>query len=371
VLGIAACYKNPFLNDDAMTVCERRTPSRPVPLLDHTACASRYLKDFEEVHQLGKGAFGTVFLSRSRVDGCTYAIKKSSVQSRNEVQKQALLKEVFAMAACVGIQHVVRYHSAWYDCDQLFIQMEACDGTIEGCYLKPNGPRADYLTLCTILQQIATALAGMHDRGMSHLDVKPENIYFKSEGQFRLGDFGLTHSESLMAKGSEPLEGDARYLAPEMIGLSQGCCVSLHPCDVFSLGVTLVELASGERVDRHSQPLAAVLMGKPLVLSGRMLGSPLSKMLQAMLYLRPDMRPTTTQVAHDAGLLRVPEETNDSIESPRVALDLEQRHCEGKRCKSAHYLALLPWTLLEDGTASHSATKRQVLHVTEWMQRDG
>ena len=56
--GAAACYTNPFLSVESLTAAERKTPSRPVPLLDRSLKASRYLADFEELSQLGKGSFG-------------------------------------------------------------------------------------------------------------------------------------------------------------------------------------------------------------------------------------------------------------------------------------------------------------------------
>ncbi|KAJ1486989.1 kinase-like domain-containing protein [Baffinella frigidus] len=329
-LGAAACYTNSFLSAESLTAAERKTPSRPVPLLDRSIKASRYLTDFEELSQLGKGSFGTVFLSRSRTDGCTYAVKKSTELVRTDGGKRTLLKEVFAMAALAGVQHVVRYHSAWYDCDQLYIQMEACDGTLAGRFLSPKGGRADDQTLFAILHQIGTALAGMHEKGMSHLDVKPENIYYKGESNFRLGDFGITHSEAMVAEGKEPMEGDGRYIAPELIqGLSQGFCLSLHPCDIFALGVTILELASGTPIDRHAPPLSPVLAGLPLALPGRAATSPLMLILSGMLHLRAEVRPSAAGVAGDAAQERVEScGEEETLQGLREALASERRKRE-------------------------------------------
>jgi len=215
-VGAKACRQNPFLTC-ALTDKERRTPSRALPRLERGAKATRYLQDFEELSMLGQGNFGNVFLARSRIDGQTYAIKrKDGFRSHGRElnkQEERAMREVWAMAALAHVPNVVRYHGAWCENSQLFIQMEACECHIKERYLGKN-PSA--CVLLRILVQIGTALAGMHEMGLAHLDVKPDNIYCSADA-FRLGDFGLVCSQTMVNDGIEPEEGDGRYASPQVI----------------------------------------------------------------------------------------------------------------------------------------------------------
>jgi len=93
-----------------------------------------------------------------------------------------------------------------------------------------------------LIEQIAPTLNFMHERGVLHLDVKPENIYVTRNGCFKIGDFGMSVAKEFWGKGEQ--EGDSMYLAPEV--LREGL---LGPsADLFSFGMTLHRLVTGECV---------------------------------------------------------------------------------------------------------------------------
>lgn len=78
----------------------------------------------------------------------------------------------------------------------------------------------------------------MHERGVAHLDVKPDNIYVKN-GVYKLGDFGC----ATLLDNSLPIEeGDARYMPPEILNEKHD---DLDKADIFSLGVAMYELIRG------------------------------------------------------------------------------------------------------------------------------
>jgi len=254
-VGVKACRRNPFLATP-LTDKEKKMPSRPLPRLG-TARASRYLQDFEELAMLGQGNFGSVSLARSRIDGATYAIKRKE-GVRNDSgnltkQEEKAMREVWAMAATVHVPYVVRYHGAWCEENQLFIQMEACECHIKERYLGKNPGAA---TLLRMIEQIGTALAGLHELGLGHLDVKPDNIYC-SGPDFRLGDFGLACSQQMVQEGVEPEEGDGRYASPQVI--------QVRACRVVSPHARIPPQRSARLHPRRSCPRASVRPSNSMV----------------------------------------------------------------------------------------------------------
>jgi serine/threonine protein kinase len=117
-----------------------------------------------------------------------------------------------------------------------------------------------------ILEQIAQALAYMHDKGYVHRDVKPENILFNKGGEARLVDYGLTLKiRTGLAKlfgGKAPRQGTRSYISPEQI---RGEAPS-PSADIYSFGITCYELACGRqpfRADSPSELLAKHLKEQP------------------------------------------------------------------------------------------------------------
>jgi Tol biopolymer transport system component len=118
--------------------------------------------------------------------------------------------------------------------------------------------------ILTIARQVAAGLAAVHEKGITHRDVKPENLFITTDGRVKILDFGLakqapsagdvavTRTRALTAAGT--VVGSVGYMSPEQV---RGQAVDAST-DIFSFGVVLHEMASGERPFAHASEVATL-----------------------------------------------------------------------------------------------------------------
>jgi serine/threonine protein kinase len=283
------------------------------------AGTSRFDCEFEVVRQVGCGSYGRVFLCQHRVDGCYYAVKRLKCPVTGERKKAMLLREVFALSVLMKgktlpqfAHRIVRYFNAWIEDEELYIQLEWCrGGTLQEDFAKrcpqpgeaaaagkakgPAGPEGaaeagrPYAPqeLLELLLQLSEGLAYMHAHGLAHLDVKPENVLVAELGQYRLSDLGLAAG---LAEAPQA-EGDRRYLPCEALDEQ---VAHLDKIDMFSLGATLYELATGRPLPRSDIDWAQLRNGNLADLSR--VGPFLRDAIRALMHSDPLRRPSAQNV---------------------------------------------------------------------------
>src|SRR5262249_8483537 len=157
---------------------------------------------------------------------------------------QRFLREAQA-AAAVKHDHVVTIYQVGEDRGVPFLAMEFLQGESLDDWLK-RGRRPNASQVVRLGREIARGLAAAHDKGLIHRDVKPANIWLDREhaGRVKLLDFGLARAagDNVHLTQSGCIVGTPAYMAPEQ---GRGEKVD-HRCDLFSLGVVLYRLATGE-----------------------------------------------------------------------------------------------------------------------------
>ncbi|MBL4849903.1 MAG: protein kinase [Planctomycetes bacterium] len=140
-----------------------------------------------------------------------------------------------------------------------------------------------------IAVQIGRGLGALHERGIVHRDVKPENVILDLHGDARLCDFGLSkaHDDSGLTREGEIL-GTAAFIAPETLCGSQPS----YAGDVYALGITLYELLTGEEAISGPPDAAfrAAVSGEPQRQALRTLPAQLRPVVGRMLAVDPDDR---------------------------------------------------------------------------------
>lgn len=206
-------------------------------LLAKKLSISYYAENFIESERIGSGSYSIVHKCIHKLDGWIYAVKKLKNRIRTNSEKNSQLKEVYALAALGGHNHIVRYYTAWVEDDRLYIQMEYCEGGSLSDQMKKSQTPFDEKNLCTILRHVASGLHHMHSKKLVHLDIKPANIYVTPDGDYKIGDFGLIVMNDTTL--DDVVEGDNKYLPKELLRADYS---NLPRADIFSLGCTIYEL---------------------------------------------------------------------------------------------------------------------------------
>ncbi|GAA0172444.1 non-receptor serine/threonine protein kinase [Lithospermum erythrorhizon] len=283
------CIMNPYLNKssdiDGDTFGNRRSKHEGVqPETIGGVGLSRYRADFHEIERIGNGNFSCVFKALKRIDGCLYAVKRSLKKLQKDTERRKALMEVQAMAALGSHQNIVRYYTSWFEDDHLYIQMELCDCNVS---MSQSYKPCTEDEVLEALHQIAKALQHMHERGIAHLDVKPDNIYVR-EGAYKLGDFGCS---SLLDSSLPIEEGDARYMPQEILNEKYD---HLEKVDIFSLGVTIYEFVRGSAFPESGTNFMVLREGKMHLLPGHSM--PFQNLLKVMMDPDPVRRPSAKDI---------------------------------------------------------------------------
>jgi serine/threonine-protein kinase len=229
-----------------------------------------------KIHEkLGEGGMGVVYKAEDTKLNRTVALKfLSTNQLATDDEKQRFEQEAKAAAQLshANIAHVyeINEHEG-----QTFIAMEYIEGETIADMIKDRPLKIK--EAIKIAQQIAEGLHSAHELGIVHRDIKSANVMITNKGVAKIMDFGLAKmsAASMLTKAGTTL-GTIAYMSPEQ---SQGEKVD-HRADIWSLGVVLYEMISGQlpfRGDYESaivysimneppEPLTAVRTGVPMKL---------------------------------------------------------------------------------------------------------
>ncbi|AAF02869.1 Similar to Wee1 protein kinase [Arabidopsis thaliana] len=285
------CLKNPYVLNQSETATDpfghqRSKCASFLPVSTSGDGLSRYLTDFHEIRQIGAGHFSRVFKVLKRMDGCLYAVKHSTRKLYLDSERRKAMMEVQALAALGFHENIVGYYSSWFENEQLYIQLELCDHSLSALP-KKSSLKVSEREILVIMHQIAKALHFVHEKGIAHLDVKPDNIYIKN-GVCKLGDFGCA---TRLDKSLPVEEGDARYMPQEILNEDYE---HLDKVDIFSLGVTVYELIKGSPLTESRNQSLNIKEGKLPLLPGHSLQ--LQQLLKTMMDRDPKRRPSAREL---------------------------------------------------------------------------
>ncbi len=295
----------------------------------------RTLKHYRVESTLGRGGMGVVYRAVDTRLGRPVALKVLPEElSLDADRKRRFLLE--AKAAC-AVNHPAI--AQVYDVDDadgvLFIAMELVEGrTVRDLV---QGRELDVLGAIEIARQVAGGLAKAHEAGIVHRDVKAENVMVTPDGHAKLLDFGLaklrvpdsgpigaddrSRMETIAGTQAGMVLGTLRYMSPEQ---ARGREVD-HRSDLFSLGVVLYEMVTGEAPFTGDSPVdtlhaVAFEETRPITAIRPNLPPSLQRVVTRCLRKRPEDRyPDARELAADLRTVQREIESGVSGAVPLVA----------------------------------------------------
>jgi len=249
---------------------------------------------------IGGGAMGVVYAAWDPELDRRVALKVLRDDGAEPGQARARgLREAQAMARLAHPNVVTVHEVGAVDGDRVFVAMELVAGpTLRAWVARPRA----WQEVCDAIVQVGRGLAAAHAAGLTHRDVKPDNVIVGDDGRVRVGDFGLAREAAAAvvvgAGDRTQLAGTPAYMAPEVLRGGRADARS----DQFGFAVTLFELLHGVRPFAGRTPdelLAAIDAGK-LVAPRRPVPSWLAAILARAVSASPEARFPSMDAVLDA-----------------------------------------------------------------------
>eukprot|EP00922_Rhytidocystis_sp_ex-Travisia-forbesii_P067445 GHVS01100337.1.p1 GENE.GHVS01100337.1~~GHVS01100337.1.p1 ORF type:complete len:697 (-),score=81.60 GHVS01100337.1:723-2813(-) len=235
--------------------------------------------DYEFLGHAGVGSFGSVDAVKHKSSGQRRACKRIAIQFP---QQWNLVEAEINLLKTLTHPNIIRLFESYHDGYNIYLVVELCEGgqlfdALIHHYEDIKQPMTE-TQVCGWMRQILSACSYCHDKGIIHRDIKPENILFAKAGNtstVKMIDFGLSDTLQKIRSSQEEVTecrrgfrgsllrllpaalitekmtsvkrmqmqraGTPHYMAPEMIK-----AVYDYKCDVFSVGIIMYQLLSGE-----------------------------------------------------------------------------------------------------------------------------
>ncbi|KFB46475.1 myosin iii [Anopheles sinensis] len=220
---------------------------------------------FELLDLIGEGTYGEVYSAKDKHTGRKYAVKilESIADNIEEIEEEYLvLRDLSKHPNIPDFAGLFLKRGTTVEDDQLWFVLELCTGgsvtdLVQG--LRSRGARLSNNQIAYILRETVQALVFLHENHCMHRDIKGHNILLTESGHVKLVDFGVSsHLAATMARRNTSV-GTPYWMAPEVIACEQQLDQSYDSrCDVWSIGITAIELAEGDPPLCELHPMRAL-----------------------------------------------------------------------------------------------------------------
>ncbi|XP_037762144.1 serine/threonine-protein kinase 10 [Chelonia mydas] len=253
---------------------------------------------WEIVGELGDGAFGKVYKAKNKETGALAAAKV--IETKNDEELEDYMVEIEILATC-DHPYIVKLLGAFYHDSKLWIMIEFCPGGAVDAVMLELDRGLTEPQIQVICRQMLEALVYLHSKKIIHRDLKAGNVLLTQDGDIKLADFGVSAKNIKTLQRRDSFIGTPYWMAPEVV-----MCETMkdtpydYKADIWSLGITLIEMAQIEPPHHELNPMRVLLKiakSDPPTLNCPSKWSPEFKdFLKTALDKNPETRPSAAQL---------------------------------------------------------------------------
>lgn len=220
--------------------------------LQHENPLRVYKVDFN-TDRIGAGGFGQVFKCSNKESHERFAMKVADATKRKELEQ-----EIKMHALSNGHRNIVAFIEAFEYQKKVFMIVELMNAGCLTDYILELPPTIHWKeqAIFFVLREMLMGLAFMHHNNYLHRDIKSDNVLLNSKGEVKLADFGFAVGLTKQENKRTSVLGTPFWMAPEII------CKTKYDSkvDIWSLGITAIEMAESEPPYMGMQPVKALFL---------------------------------------------------------------------------------------------------------------
>uniref|UniRef100_A0A8C4H316 non-specific serine/threonine protein kinase n=1 Tax=Dicentrarchus labrax TaxID=13489 RepID=A0A8C4H316_DICLA len=253
---------------------------------------------WEIIGELGDGAFGKVYKAKNKETGALAAAKQ--IETKCEDELEDYMVEIDILAKC-DHRYIVKLLDAFYHDNKLWIMIEFCPGGAVDATMLELDRGLTEPQIKVVCRQMLEALVYLHSMKIIHRDLKAGNILLMLDGDIKLADFGVSAKNNKTLQRRDSFIGTPYWMAPEVV-----MCETMkdapydYKADIWSLGITLIELAQIEPPHHELNPMRVLLKiaksEPPTLEQPHKWSKDFKDFLKKALDKNPETRPTAAQL---------------------------------------------------------------------------
>lgn len=203
-------------------------------------------------NQIGKGSFGKVYKGFDKRSKLPVAIKVIDLDlAEDEIEDIELEIKILSQ---LNSQHITKYYGTYLKGSELWIVMEYCLGGSCADLLQPGPISEPYIAI--IMKEVLKGLEYLHAENKLHRDIKSANLLLTASGEVKMADFGVSGQLTATQTKKNSFVGTPFWMAPEVIKQSG----YNHKADIWSLGITAIELATQRPPHAELHPMKVLFL---------------------------------------------------------------------------------------------------------------